>query len=60
MSKVASYVPNEPEPEKPKTWEEQVSDYRNNYRSALKLTATVLTLPLKKVKAVFKVAVANK
>lgn len=60
MSKVTFQVPNEPEPEKPKTLDEQIAEYRVNYRSTLKRTATVLTLPLRKAKSVFRVAVANK
>lgn len=58
MSKIAISIPEEPE--KPKSWEEQVSEYRNNYRSALKQIATVLTLPLRKTSAVLKVAAAKK
>lgn len=60
MSKVVFQVPNEPEPEKPKTLDEQIAEYRINYRNTLKRTATVLTLPLRKVKSVLRVAVANK
>jgi hypothetical protein len=60
MSKIASFVPPEPEPEKPKTVEEQIVEYRHNYRRTLKLTATVLTLPLRKTKAVLKAAVTAK
>ena len=36
MSKIASFVPPEPEPEKPKTVEEQIAAYRTNYRNLLK------------------------
>lgn len=52
MSRIASFVPPEPEPEKPKTLDEQIAIYRIDYRNLLKRTATVLTLPLRKTKAV--------
>lgn len=60
MSKIASFFPPEPEPEKPKTIEEQIVEYRHNYRRTLKETATVLTLPLRKVKGVFSAALVSK
>lgn len=59
MSAVTSFVPPEPEPEKPKTLEEQITDYRNDYRSTLKKTATVLTMPRRKVKATLTAALAK-
>ena len=59
MSKVTSFVPPEPEPEKPKSLEERITDYRNDYRSLLKRTATVLILPRRKAKAVLVAALAK-
>jgi hypothetical protein len=59
MSKIASFVPPEPEPEKPKTLDEQIAAYRTDYRNLLKRTATVLTLPLRKTKAVLNASLAK-
>lgn len=59
MSKIASFVPPEPEPEKPKTLDEQIATYRTDYRNLLKRTATVLTLPLRKTKAVLNASLAK-
>jgi hypothetical protein len=52
MSKVVSLSASAPEPEKPKTLDEQVATYRRDYRRTLNQTATVLTLPLRRVKTV--------
>jgi hypothetical protein len=60
MSKIASFFAPEPEPEKPKTIEEQIAQYRHDYRNMLKRTATVFTLPLCKTKATFKAALTSK
>lgn len=60
MSKIASFFPHEPEPEKPKTMEEQIVEYRINYRRMLKETATVLTLPLRKVRGAFRASLVSK
>lgn len=48
-----------PEPEEPMSWEEQVAQYRKAHRHNLKRVATVMTLPLRKTKAVL-AAAANK
>jgi hypothetical protein len=60
MSKIASFFPPEREPEKPKTVEEQIVEYRINYRKTLKETATVLTLPLRKAKGMFRASLVSK
>ena len=48
-----------PEPEREPTWEEQVASYRGARRAVLKRTATVLSLPVRTVKAVLSAAAGN-
>lgn len=57
MSKNTTLV--RPEPEEPMSWEEQVAQYRKAHRHNLKRVATVMTLPLHKMKSVL-AAAANK
>lgn len=42
-----------PEPEEPMTWDEQVAQYRNDYRNTMTRVATVMTMPVNKARAVF-------
>lgn len=61
MSKVASLSAPEPkEPKKPMTVEEQIAQYRHDYRKMLNRTATLFTLPLRKTKATFRAVLSSK
>lgn len=45
-----------PEPEEPKSLDEQIAEYRKSYRTTLANTATAMTLPVKKATAIFRAA----
>lgn len=61
MTKITALGSPEPEkPRVPKTLDEQVAEYRVNYRKTLQRTVNVFSLPLRNMKLALRAAVAGK